>query len=91
MSGTLFRVVTPVCLITSGSMGKARFTRFCTSTWARFRFIPCSKVTDRLYDAVVGALGGHVQHVLHAVDLLLDGGRHGLGHDLRHWRRDNCS
>ena len=32
--------------------------------------------------AVVGALGGHVQHVLHAVDLLLDGGRHGLGHDL---------
>ncbi len=32
--------------------------------------------------AVVGALGGHVEHPLDAVDLLLDGGGHGVGHDL---------
>ena len=32
--------------------------------------------------AVVGRLRGHVDHVLDAVDLLLDGGGHGLGDDL---------
>src|SRR5206468_615676 len=32
--------------------------------------------------AVVGALGGHVEHVLDAVDLLLDGGGDGVGGDL---------
>ena len=91
MSGDILRVATPVAFSTSGSFGRARFTRFCTSTWARFRSIPCLKVTVRLYDAVVGALRRHVEHVLHAVDLLLDRRRHRLGHDLRRWRRDNCS
>ena len=32
--------------------------------------------------AVVGALRGHVHHALDAVDLLLDGGGHGVGDDL---------
>ena len=50
MSGDIFRVVTPVCLMTSGSCGRARFTRFCTSTWAMFRFTPCLNVTVRLYE-----------------------------------------
>ncbi len=50
MSGDIFRVVTPVCFSTSGNCGKARFTRFCTSTWARFKFMPCWNVTVRLYE-----------------------------------------
>ncbi len=33
--------------------------------------------------AVVAALAGHVQHPLDAVDLLLDGGGHGVRHGLR--------
>ena len=49
MSGDIFRMFTPVCLITSGSSGAARATRFWTSTWARFRSIPCLNVTVRLY------------------------------------------
>jgi hypothetical protein len=32
--------------------------------------------------AVVGALRSHVHHVFDAVDLLLDGSCHGVGHDL---------
>ena len=32
--------------------------------------------------AVVGALRRHVEHAFHAVDLLLDGGRHRVGHQL---------
>src|SRR3954452_22032917 len=49
MSGDRLRVVTPVCLMTSGSFGIARLTRFCTRICARFRSTPCSKVTVRLY------------------------------------------
>ena len=50
MSGDILRVTTPVRLSTSGSIGRARFTLFCTSTWARFRFTPCRNVTVRLYE-----------------------------------------
>src|SRR4051812_13246290 len=50
MSGDFLRVVTPVCLTTSGSDGSARLTRFCTSTCARLRLTPCLKVTVRLYE-----------------------------------------
>ena len=32
--------------------------------------------------AVAGRLRRHIEHVVDAVDLLLDGGRNGLGHDL---------
>ncbi len=50
MSGDFFLTLTPVCLSTSGSIGVARLTRFCTMTWAMFRSTPCLKVTVRLYD-----------------------------------------
>src|SRR6185437_6164217 len=50
MSGERLRVVTPVCLMTVGSEGKARLTRFSTRTCAMFRSMPCSKVTVRLYE-----------------------------------------
>ncbi|CAG2154761.1 hypothetical protein D3C87_1309870 [compost metagenome] len=34
------------CLVTaSGSVGSARFTRFCTSTWASDGSVPISKYT----------------------------------------------
>ena len=35
--------------MTSGSSGRARLTRFCTSTWAMSRSTPFLKVTVRLY------------------------------------------
>src|SRR5438874_314469 len=35
MSGERLRVVTPTVLTTAGSRGKARLTRFCTSTEAK--------------------------------------------------------
>lgn len=44
-SGDRFLVVTPTCLTTSGSEGIAIATRFCTSTWAMFRFVPTLNVT----------------------------------------------
>ena len=49
MLGDFFLVVTPVCLTTSGSVGMAIATRFCTSTWAMSRSVPSLKVTVRLY------------------------------------------
>ena len=73
MSGERLRVVTPVCLMTSGSSGMARLTRFCTSTWAMFRSTPWLERDGQVVGAVVGALRGHVHHALDAVDLLLDG------------------
>ena len=50
MSGERLRVVTPVCLITSGNDGMARLTRFCTITVAMFRSTPLRNVTVRLYE-----------------------------------------
>ena len=50
MSGERLRVVTPVCRTTSGSSGMARLTRFCTSTWARFRLMPGLNVTVSVYE-----------------------------------------
>jgi len=43
-------LVTPIALTTSGSVGTAIATRFCTSTCALFTFVPSSKATSRLYD-----------------------------------------
>ena len=48
MSGERLIVVTPVCLMTSGSEGTARLTRFCTSTCAMLKSMPCLNVTVRL-------------------------------------------
>jgi len=46
--GDFFLVTTPVALTTSGSVGMAIETRFCTRTWAMFRSTPRSKVMFRL-------------------------------------------
>ena len=50
MSGDRFLVVTPMVLTTSGSVGWAMATRFCTSTWAMFTSVPSAKVTSRVYE-----------------------------------------
>ena len=50
MLGDCFLTVTPVCLTTSGSAGRACETRFWTSTWAVSRSTPSLKVTVRLYE-----------------------------------------
>src|SRR5262249_1690811 len=49
MLGDFFFVETPIALTVSGSEGRARLTRFCTSTCAMSRFVPSSNVTVRLY------------------------------------------
>ena len=87
-SGELFCVVTPRSRTSSGSRGSACETRFCTCTCALSRSVPSSKVTVRSRRAVGGRRGGHVEHVLDAVDLLLERRGHGLGDDLRDWRPD---
>src|SRR6516165_3640063 len=50
MLGDCFLTVTPVALMTSGSIGRACETRFCTNTWAVSRSTPSLKVTVRLYE-----------------------------------------
>src|SRR5207249_5730512 len=50
MSGDRFLVVTPMVRTTSGSVGSATATRFCTSTWAMFTLVPSSKVTSSVYE-----------------------------------------
>jgi hypothetical protein len=45
-SGELLRVTTPCRRTSSGSLGVATVTRFCTSTWAVSRLVPGRKVTD---------------------------------------------
>ena len=87
MLGDCFLTVTPVALTTSGSMGSASETRFCTSTWAMSRLVPSLNVTVSDVGAVVGALRRHVEHVLDAVDLLLDRRGDRVGHDAARWRR----
>ena len=46
--GDFFLVVTPFFLTSSGSVGMAIDTRFCTRTWAMSRFVPSLNVTVRL-------------------------------------------
>src|SRR6476620_9026926 len=50
MLGDCFLTLTPVALMTSGKVGRARATLFCTSTWAVSRLTPSLKVTVRLYE-----------------------------------------
>ena len=57
-------------------------TRFCTCTWAMSRLVPMSNVTAMREAAVGGRVRRHVEHVLDAVDLLLDRSDHGGGDDL---------
>src|SRR5213592_3190761 len=80
MSGDRFLVVTPMARTTSGRIGSAMATRFCTSTWAMFTSVPSEGHVQGVR-AVVARLRRHVQHVLDADDLLLDGRGHRVGHD----------
>ena len=48
--GTYVLTVTPMARVTSGSVGWAMATRFCTSTWAMFTSVPSAKVTSRVYE-----------------------------------------
>src|SRR6266849_10954731 len=50
MLGDCFLTVTPVTLITSGNVGSAWATRFCTSTCAVSRLTPSLNVTVQLYE-----------------------------------------
>lgn len=65
-----------------GSCGRARLTRFCTSTCANEGSVPISKNIEG-HVARRGARRVHVDHVVGAIDLLFDGRGHVIGHDLR--------
>ena len=82
MSGVRLRIVIPWFWTCVGSSGMASITRFCTITSAVFRSVPTSKVTVKRVAAVVARLRRHVEHALHAVDLLFDGGGDRVGHHL---------
>ena len=58
-------------------------TRFWTSTCAVSRSVPSLKVMLSVMIAVARALRRHVEHVLNAIDLLLDWRRHRFRYDLR--------
>ena len=82
MAAERFLVVTPMARTTSGSVGSAMATRFCTSTWAMSDVGADLERHVQGVGAVVVALRRHVHHFFDAVDLLLDGSGHGVGHDL---------
>ena len=77
-SGELLRTVTPSRCTSSGSRGTATETRFCTSTCAWSMLVPGLNTTLIDERAVAGRLRHHVEHVVDAVDLLLDRRGHGL-------------
>ena len=63
-------------------------TRFCTCTCAVSTSVPTAKVTVSVITPVGGRLRGHVEHVLDAVDFLLERRRDRLGDHLRVERPD---
>ena len=82
-SGVDFSVTTPMRCTSDGSRGSACATRFCTCTCALSRSVPSANVTVSVHPAVGCRLREHVEHVLDAVDLLLERRGHGFGNDLR--------
>ena len=76
------RVVTPVCLITSGSVRQGQADAVLHQHLGHVQVDAVLERDGQVVRAVVGALRRHVQHVLDAVDLLLDRRGHGLGDDL---------
>ena len=66
----------------AGSCAIAAETRFCTSTCAKSRSVPTCEGHDQRVGAVVGRCGLHVEHLLDAVDLLLDRQGHGVDEGL---------
>ena len=82
MSGEAFLTTMP-CRCTSG--GKLRLGDRHAVLHLHLRDVEIRAELERdgqLHVAVVGALAGHVEHVLHAVDLLLDRRGDGLGDGL---------
>ena len=82
MSGEFFFTVTPSRRTSSGSFGSAIATRFWTSTCAMSRSVPSAKVTVSCSLPSAVAWLTHVEHVLDAVDLLLERRRDGIADDL---------
>ena len=66
----------------SGSLGSACETRFCTCTWALSTSVPSLNVTVSVHHAVGRGLGKHVERIFHAVDGLLQRRGHGFGDGL---------
>ncbi len=77
--GELLTVVTPSWRTSSGRRGSAWLTRFCTCTCARSTSVPTRKVTVSVSTPSEVRLRRHVEHVLDAIDLLLQRGGDGLG------------
>ena len=81
-SGEALVTVTPMLRTSAGSRGCAIETRFCTCTCAMSRLVPRSKLTWMEKRPSAVEFDVHVEHVLDAVDLLLERRDHGRGDDL---------
>ena len=82
-SEEVLTVVTPRSRTSCGRRGSAWATRFCTCTWARSTSVPSLKVTVRVRMPSMVDVRGHVEHVLDAVDRLLQRRGHRVRDHLR--------
>ena len=77
-----FLVLTPWRLTSSGRLASASFNAVLHQDLGHVQIGADLEGDRERVGAVAGAGGGHVDHVLHAVDLLLDGGGDGFGDHL---------
>ena len=81
-SGELFTVVTPIWRVTSGRRGSACVDAVLHQLLVEIRVGAELEGDGERQDAVAGGLREHVEHVLRAVDLLLQRRGHRLGDHL---------
>ena len=79
MLGIALLTCTPRRCTSSGRRDSASCTRFCVSICATLRSVPIAERDRDREIAVAGRLAAHVEHVLDAVDLLLERRRDGAG------------
>ena len=89
MSGEFFRTVTPMRRTSSGSRGSAIGDAVLHEHLRDVEIGAEREGDGDLQLAVAGRLRGHVEHVLDAVDLLLDRRRDRVGDDLGGGARDS--
>ena len=82
-SGELLTVVTPICCVTSGRRGSAWLHAVLHELLVEIRIGAELEGDGEREDAVARGLREHVEHVLRAVDLLLERRGDRLGDDLR--------
>ncbi len=91
MAGDFFLTDTPLRFTRSGRIGSASDYAVLHQHLGHVQIDAHLEGDRQRVGAVVGALRRHVEHVLHAVDLLLDGRGHRVGHHLGIGPRDSTA